>query len=184
MTMLKALLLLTSFGIIYFLHNYEHHHQEDNMKCEADHPVSESEAVTDWNDYYVSHKDHLTGSLNCFCNGESDKNGFFSTIFKVYTTSKGESKICLDEYLHDLSSMALGWSISLFIVIADEILASLVDKMLDWIGFHSQSELAEKKKNIVFIVTFFNAAILLLLINADFTGTGIPLLGMVFHGLF
>lgn len=78
----------------------------------------------------------------------------------------------------------IGISVSLFIVIADELLEYISDIIIDWIGFHSRSELAMRKKNIIFFLTFFHTGILLLLINANFSGTGIPILGYIFHGKF
>jgi len=48
----------------------------------------------------------------------------------------------------------VGISLTLFVVIMDEVIEIVSDILLEWIGFHSNSELAMRKKNIVFSLTF------------------------------
>jgi hypothetical protein len=64
------------------------------------------------------------------------------------------------------------------------VLKIVIGLLVTWIGTHTRSNTALLKKNGVFLSTFFNTAIILLLVNADFSGTGIPLLGFVFNGLY
>ena len=154
------------------------------MKCEKGNPITESEAISDWDTYFNHEKDSLSGALNCFCNALSEEVGFFKSIFKKFTTPVGESKICMDEFTHDIFSALVGISLGLFIVIMDEVLEAVSDILIDWIGFHSNSELAMRKKNIVFILTFLQSALLLILMFANFSGTGIPLIGFIIYGKF
>lgn len=125
------------------------------MKCEKGNPISESEAINDWNNFFNGEKDNLSGALNCFCNTLSEEIGFFKSVFKQFPTSKGENRICFDEFKNDIITSLVGISVGLFIVIMDEVLAAISDIIIDWIGFHSRSELAMRKKNIEFILTFF-----------------------------
>ena len=50
------------------------------------------------------------------------------------------------------------------------------------VGYATESEQTKYIKNGVFIVSFFNTAILLLIVNADLNYSGIPLIGKILNG--
>jgi len=74
--------------------------------------------------------------------------------------------------------------ISLFVVILNEILTRVSVKIITWIGFSTFSEQYTSISNCIFIVTFFNTGVIVLLANADTSEAfkGFPFIATVFNG--
>jgi hypothetical protein len=52
------------------------------------------------------------------------------------------------------------------------------------VGLDTQSQLANVTKNAIFFATFMNTAMVLLLVNADMSQTGIPIFDSIFTGKY
>jgi hypothetical protein len=63
--------------------------------------------------------------------------------------------------------MLLDVSISIFIVILNILLTRLSVYLVEWVGFHTHSEIYANVSICIFITTFFNTAIVVLLANAN-----------------
>jgi len=67
-------LLNLSFIVIFFLKEGLNKTKVSEMKCSTPNSVSEAEAQSDWQNYYIDGTStHLTGALNCFCNALVDE---------------------------------------------------------------------------------------------------------------
>lgn len=71
--------------------------------------------------------------------------------------------------------------ISIFIVLINELLTRLSVTMITWIGFGTHSEKYSKISNCIFILTFANTGIIVLLANADLS-EAIPAMAKLFDG--
>lgn len=60
-------------------------------------------------------------------------------------------------------------SISYFLVLGNMFLRKACEALVDWIGYDTETVRLEKKTTIVFILQFFNTAILLLMINTNWS---------------
>lgn len=66
-------------------------------------------------------------------------------------------------------------SITIFLVVVNKILTILSINLITWIGYDTHSEMLTKITNGVFIAQFFNTAIVILLVNANFEENFTPL---------
>lgn len=73
-----------------------------------------------------------------------------------------------------LENLAYGQMITVIIVVINIILKTTSIKLITWIGYDTHSEMITKITNGVFIAQFFNTAILILLVNANFAEFNIP----------
>ena len=104
-----------------------------------------------------------SGLLQCFCN-EQAMLGVPSD--KSYSAENLE--ICYN-------FESLGWlrflgdqGVSIAIVILNMILTKICVVLVQWIGYESYSKVFSKLSSIIFIVTFFNTALVILLADANF----------------
>jgi len=68
-----------------------------------------------------------------------------------------------------MQSMGFGAAISMVIVMFNLILRFIIIALIEWIGEDTYSERLSSITNAVFMATFFNTGILLLLVNGDMT---------------
>lgn len=98
----------------------------------------------------------------------------------------GDENLTICEEYENLGykSIMINVGISLFVVILNEILTRVSVKMITWIGFSTFSEQYTSISNCIFVLTFFNTGIIVLLANADLSEAfkGIPLIATVFNG--
>jgi len=80
-------------------------------------------------------------------------------------------------------ALAIGQAITVFIVVVNKILVKICVALITWVGFDTHSEQLTKITNGVFVAQFFNTAIILLLVNANFAEVFTPLSG-TFNGPF
>lgn len=153
MTAIQIVFIACVFIAIYLIHEFQHEYAEKHMPCDSEQKTSEGEAITDW-DNFENHDKDLKGTLNCFCNQLKSEIGFFRHLFKSFTTPSGEARICWTEFGNDIVVFLVGISLTLFVVLMDEVIEIVSDILLEWIGFHSNSELVKTKKNVVFALTF------------------------------
>ena len=135
-------------------------------------------------------KTTLDGALKCFWEQEWTNNGYYSTIKKKYSSPSVleengkpyQNDICFD-YLADTywSSIVIR-TLGIVIVMTNYFARFFVVKIITWIGYKTQSSLNRAYTNVIFVTQFFNSAIILLLIDSNFTETGIPFLGLIFKG--
>lgn len=106
------------------------------MKCEKGVDISVSEALEDWLNYYSNKASgHLTGALFWICDKIAYEDGLLSSLFHTFThPTGGDNKLCFWAFPTDLIFASIGVSVSIFIVIANEVLSSTVDKFVNWIG--------------------------------------------------
>jgi hypothetical protein len=165
--------------IILTLKSYLKESKRSDFRCEGD-PPTEASALYDWYNYYYNGKHHLKGNLKCFCGELKETEGYFGALFKSFTYEGITSKVCLRYFITSLWRPVVNQSISIFITIMNMVLKVVIGVLISWVGLHSRSQMVLIKKNAVFMSMFFNTAIILLLINSDWSGTGIPLIGYVF----
>jgi hypothetical protein len=115
----------------------------------------------------------LAGALQCFCNSVSDQS--------TYVSSYNNQKICKE--LNEEKTKAIGYTklISYLIIFVNYTLRIVIIKLIQYIGKDTETGQTELITNGVFIVQFFNTAILLLLVNANFYEQA-SWLGWVFNG--
>lgn len=78
-----------------------------------------------------------------------------------------KKKICA-EYSSIVSTVRLEQSLlGVFITIVNFILRTVCIKLVDWIGYPTETEKLKETTKVTFAVQFFNTAILILLVNAD-----------------
>jgi len=68
-----------------------------------------------------------------------------------------------------------------FISVVNMVLSTLTIKMINWIGYDTQSETMTKITNGIFVAQFFNTGLIYLLVYANF-GETMPKLGRIFRG--
>lgn len=89
--------------------------------------------------------------------------------------------MCKDYSESMFMNLAIGQSITGFIVVVNLILKTLTIALITWIGYDTHSEQLTKITNGVFIAQFFNTAIVLLIVEANTFETFSRLSGF-FHG--
>jgi len=92
----------------------------------------------------------------------------------MYTNPSDSTKevpMCQDYKNYMFVSLAIGQSITGFIVVVNLILKTLTISLITWIGYDTHSEMITKITNGVFIAQFFNTGLVLLLVEANFTET-------------
>jgi hypothetical protein len=132
-------------------------------------------AVIDYYDYYYSGTaTMMTGALQCFCDQYYNQNGVFETINhnfshpSIFMDGKVfEDKIC-SEWGNDVL-YAPFWSslVSFVTVFLNYVLREVIMVMINKIGFHTESAKTNIIMIFIFVVTFFNTAILINLVNAN-----------------
>ena len=147
-------------------------------------------ALIDYYDFYHSGtKTMMTGALQCFCDQYNNENGVLDTISHVFSHPKVlingkifEEKIC-KEWGEDLL-FAPFWSslVSIVTVFLNFFLREIIIFMIYQIGFHTETGQTNIIMIFVFVVQFFNTAILINLVNAN-TGEAFSHLGL-FYGSY
>ncbi len=190
--LLIALLVLASFGVIYYC-------KVTALKIAQKYPVVDTATVTtsygselpkyaflEYQRYYVTEVDQyfLTGPLQVYCtNIGTSKLGAVDTTDKTITINGTtySAPIC-EQYGIDLNAnYALSNAVSQMIVAINFVLRLFIIKCIMYIGKPTESEQTELITDGVFIVQFFNTAILLLLANANLAEQG-AVMGFLFNG--
>lgn len=76
-------------------------------------------------------------------------------------------KICRDYENDKLSSMVIGQSVGLIIVVVNAILKIASIKLCEWVGLGTQSGQRALITNTVFLAQFFNTGFLVLIVSAN-----------------
>lgn len=95
---------------------------------------------------------------------------------------KGE-QICKEYSVYLFLGLAIGNFFTGFIVVVNIILTTLIIALIKWIGYDTHSEMISKITNGVFVAQFFNTALVLPLVQANFSEV-FPPLAPVFHAKF
>jgi hypothetical protein len=147
---------------------------EDNTKMD----LFYSHALQEFN-YFDETRKRLENKTIDFAPSLS---GFYQSFCQIYSktperfenvTSKDPS-IC-DMYSSDqLTILTYNQSIKFLIIGINVILRMLIIKLIEYIGVDTESEQARLTTNGVFVVQFFNTALLLLVVNANLIEQGFP----------
>lgn len=102
------------------------------------------------------------------------KNPYNKNYYYTHTNKNGKTEtrpiqLCQQYYADFQYSFGLGTAISLVIVIFNLVLRFIIIALIEWIGEDTYSERLSSITNAVFMATFFNTGILLLLVNANVT---------------
>ena len=92
-------------------------------------------------------------------------------------------KICEEYSVYLILGLAIGNFFTGFIVVVNIILSAIVINLITWIGYDTHSEMLAKITNGTFIAQFFNTALVLPLVQANF-GEVFPFLGHIFQGKY
>lgn len=114
-----------------------------------------------------------TGYVQCYCKGLDG-----ADPIKVEDVS-----ICEEYEFNAFLVLGITNVVTGFIVVVNTILKEFAVRLITWIGYDTHSELITKITNGVFIALFFNTAIILLLVNANFAQYHLPL-DKFFNGRF
>lgn len=138
-------------------------------------------AYKEWQEFYAPRNDdrknyYLTGILQCFCDSQNKTKKGFSSDSTMYGAphkpALPSAAICY-EYGKDLeTAYMLGQGVSQAIVVVNFILRLFIIKLIQYIGKDTESGQTLLITYGVFIVQFFNTAILLLLANANMSEQG------------
>lgn len=120
---------------------------------------------------------NYVGYLSCFCTQQKTNEGTDYSSTTEYTDVNGENPepICETYDAFYFKALAIGQAITFFLVIVNKLLTTLSISMITWIGYDTHSEMLTKITNGVFIAQFFNTAIVLLLVSANFQENFTPL---------
>lgn len=112
----------------------------------------------------------FTGVLQCHCEHVSKTVGSGSGLINYLEFDKNNEngvKIC-EQYVYDkYITLVYGQSVSYMIIAINYILRLFIIKLIIYIGKDTESEQTRLITNGVFIVQFFNTAMLLLSVNAN-----------------
>ena len=108
--------------------------------------------------------------MECYCKDQAEITSKDEARTLEFDVNNGEMvKVC-DYYFSDvIMSKLLGNSITLIIIIVNEVLKRSIIKLIQWIGEDTVSEQLSSITNGVFYAQFFNTGILLLIVNANIT---------------
>jgi len=127
------------------------------------------------------------GVRDCFCaNGKSNTKGWSSKTIYTSSTLKVNNKaytanLCEQWAWDKYVIKGAGFGQSALINVVNTILRMCIVGMIYWVGEDTHSEMTQTITSYVFITQFFNTGFILLLSNANFYDSGIPL-AMIFKG--
>ena len=96
--------------------------------------------------------------------------------------AKGE-RICEEFSVYKFLGLAIGNFFTGFIVVVNIILTTIVIKLIQWIRYDTHSEQIATITNGVFVAQFFNTALVLPLVQANFSEV-FPPLGFIFRAKY
>ena len=106
------------------------------------------------------------GYLQCFCDQQT-ADGIASDA----PYGPDGAQICADYSFYAYLALGIGNAITGFIVVVNTLLTELAIGLITWIGYDTHSEMLTKITNGVFLAQFFNTALVLLLVEANFSET-------------
>mmetsp|Transcript_44012 Transcript_44012/g.42596 ORF Transcript_44012/g.42596 Transcript_44012/m.42596 type:complete len:213 (-) Transcript_44012:939-1577(-) len=148
-------------------------------------------AVRGWLDFY--HPDpsqvpliKVPVELSCYCQDQTKIYGFGirDKEFSDMDNSSLKGKICGEWFWDNYYTSAFKLGVSLSINVVNSILKIVVIKVIAFICEDEKSAQSRSIQVAVFVMTFFNTALLLLLANANFSETHIPLVDKIFKGKY
>lgn len=135
--------------------------------------------LQEYNDYYNpapnSEITPLNGPLQCFCQGIQNISGNLNTI------AINNVAVCANYNTDQLLALIANQSVKYMIIGINFVLRMIIIYLITYIGKDTESEQTRLICNGVFVVQFFNTALLLLLVNANFS-ENFGVLGKVFSG--
>lgn len=186
--------LFLTFGLIFFLKKLQISYTKYGNKMQCDNIGDvlwqtgrfENEAFKD----YLGFEDEgipMTGVLNCFCKEEhKNSGGFWETYDKVYTSSvvkretdpdsgifvAAQAPLCqdwvFDQFYMGVGIKGIGFTINIVNLIAGVV----IRKLIVLVGYSTKSLEIKAIKNALFYTQFFNTALVLMIVNANFIGFG------------
>ena len=108
-----------------------------------------------------------SGYVQCFCDEKAEEGALSSAEYGP------QSQPICQEYIDSiLPTLIASNSVTVIITVINIIIREVTIKLITWIGYDTHSELVTNITNGVFIAQFFNTAILILLVYANFTEFG------------
>lgn len=114
-----------------------------------------------------------TGVYQCYCQGRKAEEGTFAL---------NGDKTCGSYFDDFMGGQALSQVVSISIIVINIILKIIMLILIKWIGYHTESGQTSAIMSSIFIVQFFNTAILLILTNANTKDAGLGFLP--FEGMY
>jgi hypothetical protein len=147
--------------------------------------MMEEYAHLEWFYYMTMNKNHVsieeisTSNLHCYCDDLQEEVGYFSAIkveHEVITDGGDrfdnvQGFLCRDYLEYNIIITIFGMIVPTIIIILNTLLKSASIFLVKWIGYVTKSKEISKIQSAVFILTFWNSAISILIINANFKGT-------------
>ena len=171
-TAIIAVLLMVSFVIIFLISTYSAKIQSvfPPVECEGIKKAYTGDLFKEYavDDYeYISTRDDVqsSGTLQCFCQQEKIDN---PDSYMTDTYGSADNVAICGKY-EDLVTSVYYWTtaLSYLLIGINYILRTVCIKLVDWVGFDTETVRLSKTTSMTFYVQFFNSAFLLLLINAD-----------------
>jgi hypothetical protein len=130
------------------------------------------------NENNISIEEISTSNLHCFCDDLREEVGYFQAIKVEHEieTEGGErfanvnGYLCRDYLEYSGFMYLLDLAVPFIIVWLNGMLLKITAWGLKWIQYETKSLEISKIQSVVFFLTFFNSAISILMINANFTG--------------
>lgn len=169
-------MVLISFGLIFWCKSY-------SLQVKKKYPVVECDkiklsygdnldnfALREYREFYdyeskgYNNPTPLSGALQCYC--DSQANGV--KALEMMNVKIDDTKVCETYVMDYYKSLATNSAVQYMIIAINYILRLFIIKLIVYIGYDTESEQTKLITNGVFIVQFFNTALLLLLVNANF----------------
>ncbi len=171
-------LLISSFAIIYICQKYAIMLGLIYPKVDCDSITSiygselMSYAYKEYHEFFefTAGKIPMTGKYECFCKNENLVHGF-SVLNKVYTIpgTTDSFKLCHQWYLDSLKELFFGNIVSYLLIMINFVLRLIIIGVIKRVGKMTETDETQMITDGVFIVQFFNTAMLLLMVNANMT---------------
>ena len=193
-----AFLLLGAFAIFFFLKKglITTNAKYMNLNCDSFNKYLDNDdtrvryALIDYYDFYHSGtKTMMTGALQCFCDQYYNQHGVLDTIGQEFSHPKvlANGKVFKEQICKEWGTDLLFspfWSslVSFITVFLNFFLREIIMYLIYQIGFHTETSQTNVIMIFVFLVQFFNTALLINLVNAN-TSEAFSSLGL-FNGSY
>ena len=131
--------------------------------------------ILNWKNDNFNDKITTKGCLECFCGQmiTSDPNGWQN--FTVSTADFGDIKICSEFRYYAYFVFFAVKMLTIVVVVLNFFLREICIRLINWVGYKTETVRIAKVTKLTFIVTFLNTALLQLLINANLSEQPITL---------
>lgn len=127
-----------------------------------------------------------TDNLQCFCDDLKNDIGYLKALkkeFDVHVLDKHiTGQVCNDYLQSSIFIQATSVLLPLIIIVFNLLLKTLAIFLVKWLSFENKTVEISIIQSVVFVLMFFNSALAILLINANFKNFNDT--GILFNGLY